>query len=272
MNNLYKVIALVGSMSMSVAGQASDDLFANKVPAKETIVNVLTAAEKAEGWELLYDGKTSNGWRSLYNSDFPETGWSVSNGTLSVIDMNEEGGGCICDILSNKQYGDFILEMDYKITPGTNSGVKYFVSSKLLEEESIAIGVEFQIRDEIDLMKDYDEEMMGDPLIQVTGGIFNMITGDGSLYNADTPAIPVTPIGTWNRLRIVSKDNRVAHYLNGHKVVDYDRSSQMWRALVAYSKYADFENFGEHEKGYILLQDHGNEVHYRSIKIKELDK
>lgn len=271
MKNLYKVLALAGGMSLSVSGHAADDLFASKVAAKETIMNGLTAAEKADGWKLLYDGKTSKGWRSVDSIEFPETGWSVADGTLSVIDMNEEGGGCVCDILTEKQYGEFILEMDYKITPGTNSGVKYFVDSKLLEEDVIAIGVEFQIRDEIELMEDYDVEMMGDPLIQMTGGIFNMITGDGSLYDAETPAIPVTPIGTWNKLRIVSKDNRVAHYLNGHKVVDYQRDSQMWRALVAYSKYAEFANFGEHEKGYILLQDHGNEVHYRSIKIKELD-
>ena len=149
--------------------------------------------------------------------------------------------------------------------------VKYFVDSELLENDGIAIGVELQLRDDDALLKDFDREMMGDPLIQLTGAIFNIMTGDGSYYNAEVAAIPVTPIGTWNSLRIVSKDNRVAHYLNGHKVVDYVRGNQLWRALVAYSKYADYPNFGEHKKGHILLQDHGNEMHFRSVKIKELD-
>lgn len=271
MTYTIKLFALAGVLALSTATQASDDLFANTLAKKDTITNGLTEAEKADGWRLLYDGKSSKGWRTVESDSFPEYGWSYSEGALAVVSADNPGGNSATDIISNEKFGEFILEVEYKLGAGTNSGVKYFVDPKLIAEEGIAIGVEFQLRDEIELMKDYDREMMGDPLVQMTGSIFNMITGDGSLYDAKVSAIPVTPLGTWNKLRIVSKDNRVAHYLNGHKVIDYIRGNQMWRALVAYSKYADFENFGEHEKGYFLLQDHGKSVEFRSIKIKELD-
>ncbi|MGC1243633.1 MAG: DUF1080 domain-containing protein [Chryseosolibacter sp.] len=233
---------------------APDSLFvANLLP------NTLSEQEKHNGVTLLWDGKTTNGWRGAYKNEFPKKGWMIEDGALTVVQSDgaeSENGG---DIVTDKTYGAFDLQFEFKLTEGANSGLKYFVTENEGNKGS-AIGLEYQILDD-ENHPDAKEGVVGNRTI-------------ASLYDL-IPAIKVRrdarPVGAWNSGRIVVyPDNRVEHWLNGNKVVEYQRGTPIYQALVARSKYAKWENFGMAEKGRILLQDHGDKVSFRSIKIKEL--
>ncbi len=218
--------------------------------------NTLTKKEKKQGWELLWDGKTTNGWRSARASEFPKKGWVIDNGILKVLrsDGAESANGG--DIITVKKYKNFELLVDFKITEGANSGIKYFVDPDLNQGAGSSIGCEFQI---------LDDEKHPDAKLGVKGN-----RTLGSLYDL-IPAPTTKPFkkGEFNTARIIVKGNHVEHWLNGTKIVEYDRNNQMWSALVAYSKYKVWPNFGEAAEGNILLQDHGDEVWFRNIKIRE---
>ena len=161
------------------------------------------------------------------------------------------------DIVTVRKYRNFILKVDFKITEGANSGVKYFVNTDLNRGEGSAIGCEFQI---------LDDERHPDAKLGVMGN-----RKLASLYDL-IPAPETKPYrkGEFNTAMIVVKDNHVEHWLNGVKILEYERNTDMWKALVNYSKYRDWPNFGNAREGHILLQDHGDEVWFRNIKIKEL--
>jgi len=224
-----------------------------------TLTNTLSPAEKREGFQLLWDGKTTTGWRGAYKDHFPDKGWAIKDGTLNVLPANggeSTNGG---DIITEKEYGAFDLQFEFKITDTANSGVKYFVTETEKNTGS-AIGLEFQVLDD----DKHPDAKLG------AGGNRTM----GSLYDL-IPSLKIPAakkkIGEWNTGRIVVyPDGRVEHWLNGYKVLDYQRGTQYFYALVARSKYAQWPNFGMAPKGHILLQDHGSAVSYRSIKIKEL--
>lgn len=271
LNNIYKLFTVVGVLSLSTAAQASEDLFANIVVPKDRIVNNLTKAEKDDGWRLLYDGKSSKGWRGAKIKDFPAKGWTVSGGAISIEASDGSESGNAGDIITIKKFSEFILEVDYKLSKGANSGVKYFVDVDLNKGEGSAIGIEFQLIDDVEFLKNYKTSDIKNPRVHMTGALYDMMPANGSYYNKDQLAIPSKPIGSWNTIRIVAKNNRVAHFINGYKVADYVRGNQQWKALVSFSKYKNYPKFGELKEGHISLQDHGNEVHFRSIKIKELN-
>lgn len=221
------------------------------------IDNTLSEAERESGWKLLWDGKTTNGWRGARLTSFPEKGWVIENGNLKVLSSTggeSTNGG---DIVTVKKYKNFELSVDFMITNGANSGIKYFVDTESNKGEGSSIGCEYQI---------LDDKLHPDAKLGVKGN-----RTLGSLYDL-IPALENKPFrgGFFNTARIVVKDNKVEHYLNDVKIVSYERGTQMWRALVAYSKFAKWPNFGEAAEGNILLQDHGNEVMYKNIKIKEL--
>lgn len=228
------------------------------------IPNTLTSYEKRKGWRLLWDGKTTNGWRGAKLESFPTKGWKVENGVLTVLqsDGGESTNGG--DIVTTEQFGDFELSLEFNITKGANSGIKYFVDPELNKGQGSAIGPEFQILDD----KEHPDAKMGIKGNRTIGSLYDLITAT----NLSVPHREkvFNGVGEWNHARIVSKDNHIEHWLNGYKVVEYERGTQMWRALVAYSKYKDWPNFGERPQGNILLQDHGNTVHFRSIKVREL--
>ena len=235
------------------ASNTGNTLVVNLIP------NNISEAEKKNGVSLLFDGKTSNGWRGAYQENFPAKGWQIKNGEISVVDTSGAEGGQAGDIVTNKKYGAFILQFDFKLTEGANSGVKYFVT---LSEHNTgsAIGLEYQVLDDD---KHPDAKL---------GSIGNRTLA--SLYDL-IPSIREKrarrKIGEWNRGMVIAyPDGRVEHYLNGWKVLDYKRGSQYFYALVAKSKYEKWPNFGMAPEGYILLQDHGNVVSFRSIKIQEL--
>ncbi len=223
------------------------------------IPNTVSEAEKKNGYVLLWDGKSTTGWRGASKTAFPDTGWEIKDGMISVAKSTggeSENGG---DIVTEGQYGAFDLQFEFKLTEGANSGVKYFVTEKEGNKGS-AIGLEYQVLDDAK-HPDAREGVVGNRTL-------------ASLYDL-IPSIKVQrgqrKVGEWNWGRIiVYPDNRVEHWLNGYKLVEYQRGTPIYNALVARSKYAQYENFGMAAKGSILLQDHGDQVSFRSIKIKEL--
>lgn len=236
----------------------------NSVPQISFLVNQLTPYEQANGWELLFDGVSTAGWRGAKLEGFPDKGWRIEDGLL-IVEASDGGestnGG---DIITTKEFTDFEVQVDFKITEGANSGIKYYVDPDLLKGEGSAIGLEFQILDD----ERHPDAKMGVAGNRTIGSLYDLITAE----NLDEPGRNkrVNAPGTWGRARIVSVGGKVEHWLNGFKVVEFERGTQMFRALVAYSKYRDWPNFGEWERGPILLQDHGDEVAFRSIKIRNL--
>lgn len=229
------------------------------------LTNRLSPGEKRSGWKLLWDGKTTKGWRSAKGPAFPKQGWSVEGGLLTVkaADGGEATGGG--DIITTRDYRNFELSVDFRLTPGANSGIKYFVDPGLLKGEGSAIGLEFQLLDDA---LHFDAKLGRDGN-RTLGSLYDLITAR-NLSDATFPFKRFNPPGEWNRAVIVVRGKHVEHWLNGFKVVEYERGSPEFRALVAISKYAKWPNFGEWEQGPILLQDHGNRVDFRSIKLREL--
>jgi len=221
--------------------------------------NDLSEHEKASGWKLLYDGSTSNGWRGATLTGFPEKGWLYQDGTMHVLPSEgkeESGGG---DIVTDSLYSAFDLSFEFKITPGANSGVKYFVTLSEVTKGS-AIGLEYQVLDD----KLHPDAKLGRNGDRTLASLYDLIP-------AKKQDRFVHPIGAWNTGRIiVYPNNHVEHYLNGVKVLEYERGSKEFKDLVAISKYVIWKNFGEAKEGHLLLQDHGNEAYFRSIKVKRL--
>ena len=220
--------------------------------------NELTQAEIKDGWTLLWDGKTTEGWRGAKLDVFPANGWVIEDGVLKVLPSDGAESANGGDIVTTRQYGSFILSVDFKLTPGANSGIKYFVQPDLNKGEGSAIGCEFQI---------LDDELHPDAKLGVAGN-----RTLASLYDLIPAAKENVEYAKydWNNARVVVRGKKVEHWLNGAKVVEYERDNQMFNALVAYSKYKVWPNFGNFETGHILLQDHGDEVWYKNVKIKEL--
>lgn len=222
------------------------------------IANTISELEAADGWVLLWDGKTSNGWRGAKIDEFPDQGWSIEDGVLKVqkSDGGESTNGG--DIVTTKPYKNFMLKVDFRITEGANSGIKYFVDTNLNKGEGSAIGCEFQILDD----NNHPDAKLGINGNRTLGSLYDLI-----------PAPENKPFrrGFFNTAMVIVQGNHVEHWLNGVKIVEYERNTDEWEALVATSKYKDWPNFGNAEEGLILLQDHGDEVWFQNIKIKELD-
>ncbi len=237
------------------------------IPEVSYLKNQLTENEKKDGWKLIWDGVNTDNWKGARLNDFPKKGWEINNGELTVLKSSGGESANGGDIVTKKKYKNFILEVDFKITEGANSGIKYFVDTDLNKGAGSAIGCEFQILDDAK----HPDAKMGVDGNRTLGSLYDLIKANAKIHN---PHIPnekyFNGIGIWNRARIVVNGDKVQHFLNGVKIVEYERNTQMWKALVAYSKYKDWPNFGEYEEGNILLQDHGDEVSFKNIKIKEL--
>jgi hypothetical protein len=220
--------------------------------------NDLHDDEKAQGWRLLWDGKTTRGWRSARGPGFPTQGWALQNGELAV--QARGGGG---DIMTDEEFGAFELQLDFKVSAGANSGIFYLLTSPHDPASGAPLGLEYQILDD-DKHPDAKQGVDGNRTL-------------ASLYDLYPRAKLMTNVGiapkvdAWQHARIVARaDGHVEHWLNGVKVLEFQRGSNDYRARVAASKFRATPGFGEAPKGRIMLQDHGDAVAFRSIKIRSL--
>lgn len=223
----------------------------SQIFVRNNLPNDLSEVERKQGWRLLWDGQSGSGWRSVKGDAFPTAGWRTKNGELVVTGG---GGG---DIVTEASFDAFELQLEFQLTPGANSGIKYFVG------DDADSGLEYQLLDD-DRHPDAKQGADGDRKL-------------ASLYDIQPrgdlmPNLGIAPkVGKWQHARIIARrDGTVEHWLNGVRVLKFTRGSQDFRRRVAASKFKDIPNFGELERGRILLQDHGDEVRFRSVKIKTL--
>ena len=231
----------------------------DNIPVINLVLNTLSDQEKNQGVKLLFNGKDYTGWRAVHGDKMPKAHWSVQNGEVNVSpsDGSETGN----DIVTNEQYGAFEMTFEFKLTEGANSGVKYFVNEDFDSGGKSGIGLEYQVLDD----EKHPDAKLGAAGNRTMASLYDLIPS----YKLDKRF--QRKIGEWNQGRIVAMpNNTIQHWLNGFKVLEYERKSNIFDVLVARSKYEKFKNFGAGDKGHILLQDHGNNVSYKNMKIKEL--
>ncbi len=234
-----------------------------EVPVYNYVANSLTDNEIRKGWRMLWDGKTTKGWRGATQDQFPTQGWEMENGVLTVLESGGEEAGRGGDIITQELFSNFELIIDFKITEGANSGIKYFVDPELIKTKGSVIGLEYQVLDN----EVHPDAKMGVNGNRTLSSLYDLIPAE----NLSNPGsnVPFNGVGAWNRARIVVKDGHVEHWLNNFKVVEFNRFDPIFPALVGYSKYKDYPKFGQIAAGHILIQDHGNTVSYRNIKVRE---
>jgi hypothetical protein len=229
--------------------------------------NTLTAQEKADGWKLLWDGKTTDGWRSPKSDSFPDKSWEIKDGVLSVVSSGNAEAQAGGDIITRDRYANFELVADFKTTYGCNSGIKIFVQPDISPIDpktgvktaaGSAIGMEFQILDDAH----HPDAKLGRNGDRKLGALYDLIPA------ADDKV--VMPMGEWNHARILSQGKHVEFWLNGKMTLQFDRGSEAFRAAVAASKFKNIPDFGEWPDGHILLQEHGSVASFRNIKLREL--
>jgi len=213
--------------------------------------NTLTAAEKKNGWILLFDGHSLDGWRGYKKPDTTDSRWKVDGDSLTLPPDNGKDTHGQRDIITKDTFDQFELVVDWKIAQGGNSGIKYFV----LEDRDSAIGHEYQV---------IDDERHPDAKVgphRQTAAFYDVLQANDR---------PLKPAGEWNTTRIVVRGQTVEHWLNGKKVLQYELNSPALNAAIEKSKFKGMERFGKRQNGSILLQDHGNQVWFRNIKIRRL--
>ena len=233
-------------------------------PAEGT-PNTLTVAEQADGWRLLFDGETFTGWRGLGRDSIPAGHWTIEDGTIRKVASGEvptapdgqplEGG----DIMTEETFGDFELVLEWRVSPGANSGIKYNVSEAMSTEHPptyAALGFEYQILDD-----DRHPDARNGPN-RTAAALYDLIPPDATKK--------LNPVGTFNETRLLFRGKHGEHWLNGEKVVAYDLDTPRFDSLLAASKYQPIEGFAERRQGHIVLQDHGDDVWFRNIKIRML--
>lgn len=211
------------------------------------------AAEK--DFLSLFDGKTTKGWRGFKKAGFPETGWQVQEGTLGKK-KGEKGGG---DIVTENEYESFDFRFEFKLSPGANSGVKYLIDEALVKNGGSGLGFEYQVLDDVG----HPDAKLGISGNRTCAGLYDLIAPDAKKS--------ARPIGAWNEGRIVVTGPHIEHWLNGKRTVAFERSSPALKTLIAGSKFKDKVGFGDVTRGRILLQDHGDEVAFRNMRIRIID-
>ena len=232
---------------------------AQAAPEVNLIANTISPNEAKEGWTLLWDGKTTDGWRGAKLSTFPAKGWKIEDGILKVMKSGGAESANGGDIVTTRKYKNFILKVDFKITEGANSGIKYFVNPDMNKGAGSAIGCEFQI---------LDDDKHPDAKLGVKGN-----RKLGSLYDL-IPAPKNKPFNKkeFNTATIIVKGNHVEHWLNGQKILEFEAWTDDWHAKKNSGKWANAPEYGLAKKGVLCLQDHGYPASFRNLKIKELPR
>ena len=253
--NMWKYLFLGFFITCSVVAPV---LQGQIVRENKSVPNTLTQREQNNGWRLLFDGTTMNGWRGAYLDSLPAKGWEVRDGMLIV---QASGGGEAAfggDIVTKEEFNSFELTVDFKLTEGANSGIKYFVTEQQPKTPGSAKGLEYQLLDDAK----HPDAKLGIDGNRTLASLYDLI-----------PAVKtkVNPVGKWNHARILVDGKNVEHWLNSVKVLQFERGGEEFLAHKAQSKFKDLKDFGEAEKGHILLQDHCNQVFFRNIKIRTFE-
>jgi hypothetical protein len=244
------VFAIMVFIAAFIQKQTKDALGLYSEIDKKDAPNSLSASEKKNGWQLLFDGKTTDGWHGFNMKVFPDC-WAIEDGALT---MNTKGSAESLDILTAKKYRNFALSLEYKLTKAANSGIIFQIAEDPKYKFPYETGPEFQV---------IDHENWPDKLEdwQINGANYAMYP----------PLVkPYKPLGEWNQLFLVVNGNSVTQILNGQIVVKYEKYSDEWKKLKNSGKWTNFPDWGKFDEGFISLQNHGTKVWYRSIKIKEI--
>jgi hypothetical protein len=263
-----RFFALMGTFALLTACATDEEARAGAATAATpAAANTLTAEEEAAGWRLIFDGQTLEGWRGLGRDTVPTAHWRVEDGAIRKLASGEVplapdgqplAGG---DLLWDQPVRDFELDFEWKVAPGANSGIKYNVSEELSianPPRHAALGFEYQILDD-------DRHPDAENVTHRAGDLYNLIAANERKR--------LEPVGEWNHGRIVFVGNRGEHWLNGEKILEYEMGTPRMDSLFAASKWNDIPEFIERrERGYIVLQDHRDDVWFRNIKVRELDR
>jgi hypothetical protein len=243
-----KIVSLLLSVAtLFIAASAQ-----NKIP-----VNQLTGAEKAAGWRLLFNGKSFDGWRGFHSDKVP-AGWAIEDGCIKKVPAQGELGQAGGDLITFDQFDNFEFSIEWKLSKEANSGIKYLISESLPPTGRSGVSFEYQVLDD----ENHPDAKAGIAGNRTAGSLYDLIPA--------SKAKKLKPIGEFNRTRIVVKGNHIEHWLNGVKVVEFERGGEKLKQHIAESKFKNTKGFGETAKGHILLQDHGDAVWYRNIKIRTL--
>ena len=251
-NITFKILmlfALAGLFSFSYLNQ-QDALSISSQLDKKAPDNTLTAKEKKNGWQLLFDGQNFTGWHGYNLSGIPDC-WIIEDHSLT---MTTKGGAESQDIITDKTYKNFAFTVEFKLTKGANSGIIFQVAEDKKYKFPYETGPEYQIIDQVNWPDKLEDWQMC-----------------GANYAMYPPKVkPCKPLGQWNTAVLVVKGNHVTQILNGKVVVEYDKYSDEWKKLRASGKWADYPDYGKYDEGHISLQNHGTKVWYRNVKIKEI--
>ncbi|MGC9470321.1 MAG: 3-keto-disaccharide hydrolase [Bacteroidales bacterium] len=254
---LTAAFALYGISCKSTGKKTGDEEAPEQAAMEAPADNTLSQAEMEEGWMLLFDGTSTNGWRGYNKDSFPETGWTIEDGALKCIGSGEgEAGGQGGDIIYDRKFKDFHLKLDWKISEGGNSGI-FYLAQEIPGTEIWKSAPEMQVLDN----ERHIDANLGKDGNRKAGSLYDLI-----------PAKPqnAKPAGEWNHVEIIVYQGTVVHKMNGEQVLEYHLGTPDWEELVANSKFAEYAEFGKYREGYIALQDHGNDVWFKNIKLKEL--
>lgn len=253
MKNQTTLLLLSLVIAMTTAFDPSkikDPLMLYKEIDRSSGSNVLTSKEKSDGWQLLFDGKNTRGWHGYNLKVFPDC-WIIKDGCFTTT---TKGGMESQDIITDKIYRNFAFSVDFKLEKGTNSGIIFQVKEDPKYKFPYETGPEFQIIDQSN-WKDKLEKW------QVMGANYAMYP---------PKSFPAKPVGQWNHLMLVVNGNHVTQILNGVIVVEYDKYSADWKKLRDSGKWKDYPDYGKYDEGNISLQNHGTQIWFRNIKLKEL--
>ena len=258
--NFFMTMAITSTLALSsyACNTATDTKVENDSTTSATTTasentgtdNALTDAEQKEGYKLLFDGKTTTGWRTYKNK--PADSWSASNGALYCKGDSTNKSDMRADMITTDEFENFDLSIDWKISPKGNSGIIYLASEEF--PAAYQSGPEYQVIDD----KNFPEKLED---WQKTGANYAMNPAPDAAPNA---------VGEWNTTRIVKNKSHVEHWLNGKKIVEYELGSDDWKKRKTEGKWKDTPGYGLAKKGHIALQDHGSEAWFKNIKIKEL--